>query len=38
MRILIADDHEVVCRGFEMLLNYQNEMEVVGIAHNGQHA
>mgnify|MGYP003292214062 CR=1 FL=1 len=27
MRILIADDHEVVCRGFEMLLNYQNDME-----------
>ena len=38
MRILIADDHEVVCRGFEMLLNYQNDMEVVGIAHNGQQA
>lgn len=38
MRILIADDHEVVCRGFEMLINYQDDMEVVGIAGNGQEA
>lgn len=38
MRILIADDHALVCKGFEMLINYQRDMEVVGIAHNGQDA
>lgn len=38
MRILIADDHALVCKGFEMLLNYQQDMEVVGIAYNGQDA
>lgn len=38
MRIIIADDHALVCRGFEMLINYQSDMEVVGIAHNGQDA
>lgn len=38
MRIMIADDHALVCRGFEMLINYQSDMEVVGIAHNGQDA
>ena len=38
MRIIIADDHALVCKGFEMLINYQSDMEVVGIAHNGQEA
>lgn len=38
MRIIIADDHPVVCKGFEMLINYQSDMEVVGIAHSGQEA
>ncbi len=38
MRIIIADDHALVCKGFEMLINYQCDMEVVGIANNGQQA
>ena len=38
MRIIIADDHAVVCKGFEMLINYQHDMEVVGTASNGQEA
>lgn len=38
MRIIIADDHALVCKGFEMLINCQDDMEVVGIAHNGQDA
>ena len=38
MRIIIADDHAVVRKGFEMLLNYQPDMEVVGTAGNGQEA
>ena len=35
MRIFIADDHTLVCKGFEILINHQSDMEVIGIAHNG---
>ena len=38
MRIFIADDHTLVCKGFEILINHQSDMEVIGIAHNGQDA
>ena len=38
MRIVIADDHVVVRRGLEMLLNYQHDIEVVGVAGDGQQA
>lgn len=38
MRIIIADDHAVVRQGFEMLLNYQPNIEVVGTAADGQAA
>lgn len=38
MRILIADDHNVVCKGFEMLINFQSDMEVVGTANTAQEA
>ena len=38
MKILIADDHAVVRRGFELLINYQPDMEVVGTASDGQEA
>lgn len=36
MKIVIADDHAVVRRGLELLLNYQSDMEVVGTAADGQ--
>lgn len=38
MKIIIADDHELVRKGFEMLLNYQPNIEVVGTAADGQTA
>jgi DNA-binding NarL/FixJ family response regulator len=38
IRILLADDHEVVRRGFRMLLAAQPDMEVVGEASNGREA
>ena len=38
MRILIADDHAVVRTGFSMILNYQEDMEVVGTAADGVEA
>ncbi|RIN03817.1 nitrate respiration regulation response regulator NreC [Staphylococcus shinii] len=38
MRIVIADDHAVVRTGFTMILNYQEDMEVVGTAADGVEA
>lgn len=38
LRIVIADDHAVVRTGFSMILNYQEDMEVVGMAADGVEA
>ena len=38
MKLIIADDHTMVRKALEMLLNYQHDMEVVGTAGNGQEA
>lgn len=38
IRILIADDETLMCDGLETILSLQDDMEVVGIAHNGQKA
>src|SRR5699024_5547100 len=38
LRIVIADDHAVVRTGFSMILNYQDDMEVVGTAADGVEA
>jgi DNA-binding NarL/FixJ family response regulator len=38
VRILIADDHEVVRKGFCSLLRSREDFEVVGEASNGQEA
>jgi len=38
LRIVIADDHAVVRTGFSMILNYQEDMEVVGTAADGVEA
>jgi DNA-binding NarL/FixJ family response regulator len=38
IRVLLADDHAVVRRGFRMLLSAQPDMEVVGEASNGREA
>jgi DNA-binding NarL/FixJ family response regulator len=37
-RILLADDHSVVRRGFKLILDSQDDMEVVGEAANGREA
>lgn len=38
IRVLLADDHEVVRHGFALLLNSQPDMEVVGEASDGREA
>ena len=38
IRILLADDHAVVRRGFQMILAEQADMEIVGEAGNGREA
>ncbi len=38
MKIIIADDHAVVRKGLEMLLNYQPDIDVVGTAGDGEEA
>ncbi len=36
--VLIVDDHPIVRQGMEMLLGVQDDIEVVGVAENGQEA
>lgn len=38
IRVLIADDHEVVRSGFSLIINSQDDMEVVGNAADGNEA
>ena len=38
IRVLIADDHPVVRHGMQMLLETQDNIEVIGLADNGQKA
>ncbi len=35
LKVLIADDDELVCDGLKLLLDMEDDFEVVGIAHNG---
>lgn len=35
MKIVIADDHSIVRSGFSMILNYQEDMDVIGLAADG---
>jgi DNA-binding NarL/FixJ family response regulator len=37
-RVLLADDHTVVRKGFRMILDQQDDLEVVGEASNGKEA
>lgn len=37
-RILICDDQKIVCEGLQTIINADPDLEVVGIAHNGQEA
>jgi two-component system, NarL family, response regulator len=38
IRVLIVDDHPVVCRGLSAILKAEHDMEVVGQAANGRQA
>ncbi len=38
IRVLLADDHKVVCQGFRLILSRQPDVEVVGDAFNGKDA
>ena len=38
IRIIIADDHTVVREGMKLMLNHQKDIEVIGIAPDGQSA
>lgn len=36
IRLLLVDDQELVCQGLKAMLNLESDLEVVGIANNGQ--
>ena len=36
IRILLIDDHKIVCDGLRLVLEQQPGMEVVGVAHDGR--
>ena len=38
IKVLIADDQEIVCEGLKRILQSDSEIKVIGIAHNGQQA
>ena len=38
IKIIICDDQEVVCQGLKAILSTSDDLEVVGIANNGQEA
>ena len=38
IRVLICDDQVIVCEGLEAILSSDSEIEVVGLAHDGQEA
>ena len=36
IRLLLVDDQELVCQGLRAMLNLESDLEVIGIANNGQ--
>jgi len=38
IRVLIVDDQKIVIEGLRVLLNYESEIEVIGVAYNGAEA
>ncbi len=38
IRLLLVDDQELVCQGLRAMLNLESDLEVVGVANNGQAA
>src|SRR3954470_683402 len=38
IRVLVADDHPVVCAGLSAIINMQPDMQTIGVAKNGKEA
>ena len=38
IRLLLVDDQELVCQGLRAMLNLESDLEIVGVANNGQTA
>ena len=38
IRLLLVDDWELVCQGLKATLNLESDLEVIGVANNGQTA
>lgn len=38
LRVLVVDDHELICFGLKVALQKQANIELVGVANNGQEA
>ena len=38
LRVLLADDHKMMCEGLKLLVNRQTDMEIIGEADNGRAA
>ena len=36
IRLLIADDHDIIRQGLKRIINFENDMDIVGEAENGQ--
>ncbi|MGL4620104.1 MAG: response regulator, partial [Chroococcidiopsis sp.] len=36
IRLLLVDDQELVCQGLQAMLNLESDIQVVGVANNGQ--
>ena len=36
IHLLLVDDQELVCQGLQAMLNLESDLEVVGVANNGQ--
>ena len=36
IRLLLVDDQELICQGLQAMLNLESDLEVVGVANNGQ--
>jgi DNA-binding NarL/FixJ family response regulator len=38
IRLLLVDDQQLICQGLKAMLSLESDLEVIGIAHNGQAA
>lgn len=38
IRLLLVDDQQLICQGLKAMLSLESDLEVIGVAHNGQDA